>query len=247
MNIETKKWEVLCSEEQIASRLKELGAQISKDYEGKKLLVVSLLKGSFIFCADLVRNITVPVKIEFMTTSSYGHGEVSTGNVKVVSDVNCDLEGYDVLIVDDITDTALTMHHVMNHLKAKNPNSVKSCVLLDKPSRRKVELVPDYCGFEIEDKFVVGYRPSFWLSGQRPAPAAARSRQGCSPIASKSCDFSVPLYISLSMQTLLNIYSSYGSIIVRYIGKVKRELTAPTLPGVRWAYRGSAGHRRART
>ena len=153
MNIETKKWEVLCSEEQIASRLKELGAQISKDYEGKKLLVVSLLKGSFIFCADLVRNITVPVKIEFMTTSSYGHGEVSTGNVKVVSDVNCDLEGYDVLIVDDITDTALTMHH----LKAKNPNSVKSCVLLDKPSRRKVELVPDYCGFEIEDKFVVGY------------------------------------------------------------------------------------------
>ena len=157
MNIETKKWEVLCSEEQIASRLKELGAQISKDYEGKKLLVVSLLKGSFIFCADLVRNITVPVKIEFMTTSSYGHGEVSTGNVKVVSDVNCDLEGYDVLIVDDITDTALTMHHVMNHLKAKNPNSVKSCVLLDKPSRRKVELVPDYCGFEIEDKFVVGY------------------------------------------------------------------------------------------
>ncbi|MBQ3421841.1 MAG: hypoxanthine phosphoribosyltransferase [Romboutsia sp.] len=157
MNIETKKWEVLCSEEQIASRLKELGQQISKDYEGKKLLVVSLLKGSFIFCADLVRNITVPVKIEFMTTSSYGHGEQSSGNVKVVADVNSDLEGYDVLIVDDITDTALTMSHVMNHLKAKNPNSVKSCVLLDKPSRRKVELVPDYCGFEIEDKFVVGY------------------------------------------------------------------------------------------
>ena len=157
MDIETKKWEVLCSEEQIASRLKELGSEISKDYEGKKLLVVSLLKGSFIFCADLVRNITVPVKIEFMTTSSYGHGEKSSGNVKVVSDVNSDLAGYDVLIVDDITDTALTMSHVMKHLKAKNPNSVKSCVLLDKPSRRKVELVPDYCGFEIEDKFVVGY------------------------------------------------------------------------------------------
>ena len=157
MDIETKKWEVLCSEEQIASRLKELGSEISKDYEGKKLLVVSLLKGSFIFCADLVRNITVPVKIEFMTTSSYGHGEKSSGNVKVVSDVNSDLAGYDVLIVDDITDTALTMSHVIKHLKAKNPNSVKSCVLLDKPSRRKVELVPDYCGFEIEDKFVVGY------------------------------------------------------------------------------------------
>ena len=156
MNIETKKWEVLCSEEQIEYKLKELGAKISKDYEGKNLLVVSLLKGSFIFCADLVRNITVPVKIEFMTTSSYGHGEENTG-VKVVSDINCDLEGYDVLIVDDITDTALTMHYVINHLKSKNPNSVKCCVLLDKPSRRKVELVPDYCGFEIEDKFVVGY------------------------------------------------------------------------------------------
>jgi hypoxanthine phosphoribosyltransferase len=161
MNIETKKWEVLCSEEQIASRLKELGAQLSKDYEGKNLLVVSLLKGSFIFCADLVRNITVPVKIEFMTTSSYGHGEQSTGSVKVVSDVNSNLEGYDVLIVDDITDTALTMSHVMSHLKAKNPSSIKCCVLLDKPSRRKVELVPDYCGFEIEDKFVVGYGLNF--------------------------------------------------------------------------------------
>ncbi len=161
MNIETKKWEVLCSEEQIATKLKELGAQISKDYEGKNLLVVSLLKGSFIFCADLVRNITVPVKIEFMTTSSYGHSEESTGKVKVVSDVNSELEGYDVLIVDDITDTALTMHHVINHLKSKNPKSVKSCVLLDKPSRRKVDLVPDYCGFEIEDKFVVGYGLNF--------------------------------------------------------------------------------------
>lgn len=157
MDIETKKWEVLCSEEQIATRLKELGAQLSEDYKGKKLLVVSLLKGSFIFCADLVRNITVPVKIEFMTTSSYGHGEESSGKINVVADINADLEGYDVLVVDDITDTALTMSHVMNHLKAKNPASIKCCVLLDKPSRRKVELVPDYCGFTIEDKFVVGY------------------------------------------------------------------------------------------
>lgn len=161
MNIETKKWEVLCSEEQIASRLKELGAEISKDYKGKNLLVVSLLKGSFIFCADLVRNINVPVKIEFMTTSSYGHGEHSTGKINVVADINSDLEGYDVLIVDDITDTALTMSHVLSHLKAKNPASIKCCVLLDKPSRRKVELVPDYCGFEIEDKFVVGYGLNF--------------------------------------------------------------------------------------
>lgn len=157
MDIETKKWEVLCSEEQIVSRLKELGAQISEEYKDKNLLVVSLLKGSFIFCADLVRNITVPVKIEFMTTSSYGHGEESSGKVKMVSDIPSDISGYDVLVVDDITDTALTMDFVINHIKSKNPKSVKSCVLLDKPSRRKVELVPDYCGFEIEDKFVVGY------------------------------------------------------------------------------------------
>ena len=157
MDIETKKWEVLCSEEQIQERLKELGAQLSKDYEGKKLMVISLLKGSFIFCADLVRHITVPVKIGFMTTSSYGHGENSTGKVNMVADISDDIEGYDVLVVDDITDTALTMSHVMKHLKAKNPNSVKSCVLLDKPSRRKVDLKADYVGFEIPDEFVIGY------------------------------------------------------------------------------------------
>ncbi|MEG0842955.1 MAG: hypoxanthine phosphoribosyltransferase [Romboutsia sp.] len=161
MDIETKKWEVLCSKEDIDARLKELGTQLSKDYKGKNLLVVSLLKGSFIFCADLVRNITVPVKIEFMTTSSYGHGEESSGKINVVADINASLEGYDVLIVDDITDTALTMGYVINHLKAKKPTSIKSCVLLDKPSRRKVELVPDYCGFTIEDKFVVGYGLNF--------------------------------------------------------------------------------------
>lgn len=157
MDIETKKWEILCSEEQIATRLKGLGAQISEEYKDKNLLIISLLKGSFIFCADLVRNITVSVKIEFMTTSSYGHSEESTGKVKIVSDISSDMSGYDVLIVDDITDTALTMDFVINHIKSKNAKSVKSCVLLDKPSRRKVDLVPDYCGFEIEDKFVVGY------------------------------------------------------------------------------------------
>ncbi len=161
MNIETKKWEVLCSEEQIASRLKELGSEISNDYKDKNLLVVSLLKGSFIFCADLVREITVPTKIEFMTTSSYGHSEESSGTVEVVTDIKGDIEGYDILIVDDITDSALTMHSVINHLQKRNPKSIKSCVLLDKPVRRKVDLVPDYCGFEIEDKFVVGYGLNF--------------------------------------------------------------------------------------
>ena len=142
MDIDKKVWEVLCSEEQLKTRIKELGEQLSKDYEGKKLMVVSLLKGSFIFCADLVREISVPTRIEFMTTSSYGHGTASSGRVQ---------------IVNDIKDSAHTMAHVLEHLKAKNPASIKCCVLLDKPSRREVELVPDYCGFTIEDKFVVGY------------------------------------------------------------------------------------------
>lgn len=157
MDIEKKKWEVLCSQEQIEQRVKELGEQISKDYKDKKLFIVSLLRGSFIFAADVVRKITIPVKIGFMTTSSYGHGEESSGSVKVVSDLNDNLEGFDILVIDDITDSGITMDFVINHLKNKNPNSVKSCVLLDKPSRRRVQLEADYVGFTIEDKFVVGY------------------------------------------------------------------------------------------
>ena len=123
MDIDKKVWEVLCSEEQLKTRIKELGEQLSKDYEGKKLMVVSLLKGSFIFCADLVREISVPTRIEFMTTSSYGHGTASSGRVQIVNDIKSDLEGYDVLVVDDITDSAHTMAHVLEHLKAKNPAS----------------------------------------------------------------------------------------------------------------------------
>ncbi|SHJ84384.1 hypoxanthine phosphoribosyltransferase [Tepidibacter formicigenes] len=157
MDIEKKVWETLCSEEDIKKRVTELGQQISNDYKDKKLFVISLLKGSFIFTADLVRKIDIPVKIGFMTTSSYGHGEESSGKVNLLSDIADDISGYDVLVVDDITDSALTMSHVMEHLKTKNPSSIKCCVLLDKPNRRKVDLVPDYVGFTIEDKFVVGY------------------------------------------------------------------------------------------
>lgn len=157
MDIETKVWETLCSEEDIVRRTVELGKQISEDYKDKKLFVISLLKGSFIFTADLVRKIDIPVKLGFMTTSSYGHSEESSGKINVLADINDDVEGYDILVVDDITDSALTMSFVMNHLKAKKPSSIKCCVLLDKPVRRKVDLVPDYVGFEIDDKFVVGY------------------------------------------------------------------------------------------
>lgn len=157
MDIEKKVWEVLCSEEDLNKRIKELGAQITEDYKDKNLMVISLLRGSFVFCADLVRAIDLKAKIDFMTTQSYGDGFSTSGNVEVVNDIKGSLEGYDVLVVDDITDSALTMDYVIRHLKEKNPKSIKSCVLLDKPSRRRVELVPDYCGFTIEDKFVVGY------------------------------------------------------------------------------------------
>ncbi|MFC4804125.1 hypoxanthine phosphoribosyltransferase [Filifactor villosus] len=157
MDIQKKVWETLCSKEKIEARLKEMGQEISKDYKEKNLLVISLLRGSFIFAADLVREIEVPCKIEFMTTSSYGHAQESSGTVQVVHDVASDLTDYDVLVVDDIIDSGITMEFVKNYLKEKNPASVRTCVLLDKPRRRKVEIEADYVGFEIEDKFVVGY------------------------------------------------------------------------------------------
>ena len=157
MDIENKRKEILFTREEIQRRVKELGIQISKDYKDKKLLIISLLKGSFIFTADLVREISIPLKIEFMTTSSYGHSQESTGKVQVLYDIKGDLKGYDVLIADDIADTGITMDFVINYLKSKNPNSVKSCVLLDKPSRRREELEADYVGFTIPDKFIVGY------------------------------------------------------------------------------------------
>lgn len=157
MDIDKKVWEVLCSQEDIKKRLRELGQELSKDYDGKKLYVVSLLKGSFIFTADLVRELEIPVKINFMTTSSYGHGMESSGAVEIVSDIDEDLTDCDILVVDDITDSGLTMKYVLEHLQKKNPASIKCCVLLDKPERRQVELNPDYVGFTIPDKFVVGY------------------------------------------------------------------------------------------
>ncbi|MBI9013417.1 MAG: hypoxanthine phosphoribosyltransferase [Clostridiales bacterium] len=158
MNVEDRRREVVLSKDQIATRVQELGVEISRDYEGKNLLVISLLKGSFIFTADLVREISVPVHIEFMITSSYGHGEESTGELRIEKDVDVeDLSTYDVLIVDDIVDSGITMFETMKLLKTRNPKSIKSCTLLDKPSRRVADIKPDYCGFSIPDQFIVGY------------------------------------------------------------------------------------------
>ncbi|MBC2581164.1 hypoxanthine phosphoribosyltransferase [Clostridium sp. DJ247] len=148
---------ILLTKEQIAERVQELGKEISKEYHGKNLYVLSLLRGSFIFAADLVRELSIQLKVGFMTTSSYGNAEISSGCVKVINDIPDNIEGYDVLIVDDIIDTGITMDFVIGHVKALGASSVKCCVLLDKPERRKVDLKPDFCCFEIPDVFVVGY------------------------------------------------------------------------------------------
>ena len=152
-----KKINILISKDRINKRIEQLGAEISKDYSEKKLYVLSLLRGSFIYTADLVREITVPTKIGFMTTSSYGDSEESQGVVNVVNDIPDNIIGLDVLIVDDIVDTGLTMNFVMEHVKSLGAASVKTCVLLNKIERRKLKITPDYCCFEIPDIFVVGY------------------------------------------------------------------------------------------
>lgn len=152
-----KKEKILYSREEIAKRVKGLGEEISRDYKDKNLLIVSLLRGSFIFAADLVREIDIPVEVDFMTTASYGHEEVSTGRVEIVHDLRTQVEGKDILIVDDIIDSGFTLERVKTLLMDKNPNSVEICVMLDKPSRRKVDLEPNYVGFSIPDVFIVGY------------------------------------------------------------------------------------------
>ena len=152
-----KREKVLFSREEINERVKKLGKEISEIYKEKNLVVVSLLRGSFIFCADLVREMDIPVEVDFITTHSYGHGEISTGNVEIVHDLRTDLKGKDVLIVDDIMDSGHTIKKVREHLQEKNPESVNICVMLDKPDRRQVELDPDYIGFSIPDLFIVGY------------------------------------------------------------------------------------------
>lgn len=155
--MEGKQRNILFSREEISDAVAKIGKEISKDYDGKQIYVLSLLRGSFIFAADLVREITVPTVIGFMTTSSYGHGEESTGVCKIVQDIPDNIEGMDVLVVDDIVDSGITMKFIVDHVKSLGAKSVKCCTLLDKPERRIVEISPDYCCFTIPDLFVVGY------------------------------------------------------------------------------------------
>ncbi len=154
--------EVLLSEEDIAAKVAELGRAITRDYAGRELTLVSVLKGSLPFMADLMRQITIPVRIDLMEVSSYGGGATeSSGLVRILKDLSASIEGRDVLIVEDIIDTGLTLNYLIRYLRGKNPHSLKICTLLDKPARRLVDIPLDYVGYEIPDEFVVGYGLDF--------------------------------------------------------------------------------------
>ena len=149
--------EVYFSAEEIDKIVKKLGKQISEDYKDKNLLLVSILKGSVIFMADLMRSIDIPCRIDFMSVSSYGSGVKTSGIVKIQKDLDLNLEGYDVLIVEDILDSGKTLYYVRNMLRTRNPASIKICTLFDKPDRREADIHADYSGSLVPDEFIVGY------------------------------------------------------------------------------------------
>ena len=149
--------EVYFSAEEIDKIVKKLGKQISEDYKDKNLLLVSILKGSVIFMADLMRSIDIPCRIDFMSVSSYGSGVKTSGIVKIQKDLDLNLEGYDVLIVEDILDSGKTLYYVRDMLRTRNPASIKICTLLDKPDRREADIHADYSGSLVPDEFIVGY------------------------------------------------------------------------------------------
>ncbi len=148
---------VLISEQELKAKVKELGAQITEDYKDKNMLLIGVLRGGVIFMSDLMRYIDLPIEIDFMQVSSYGSGTVTSGNVKILKDTETSVEGRDVLIAEDILDTGTTLHSLIDLIRKRGATSVKICTILNKPARRRVELVPDYVGFDIPDKFVVGY------------------------------------------------------------------------------------------
>ena len=145
------------SEAQIQERIKELGAQITRDYEGKKPHLVCVLNGAFIFMADLVRGVDLPISIDFLAVSSYGNAKESSGEVELLKDLRLPIGGKDVIIVEDIVDTGITINYLLTLLGVRRPGSLKIAALLSKPSRRQVEVPIHYLGFEIEDAFVYGY------------------------------------------------------------------------------------------
>ena len=152
-----EKIRVMISEEDVDKRIEELGQKISKDYAGKQVHLICILKGSVFFTCELAKRISVPVSLDFMSVSSYGDGTTSSGIVKIAKDLDETLEGKDVIVIEDIIDSGRTLHYLLDVLQKRQPNSLKLCTLLDKPDRRVKEVKVDYVGFEIPDEFVVGY------------------------------------------------------------------------------------------
>lgn len=153
--------QVLVSYDDIQKRVKEMGQEITKDYEGKDLMLVGVLKGAFMFLGDLTKNIEIPLSIDFMAVSSYGNSTESSGVVRILKDLEGSIEGKHILLVEDIIDTGLTLNYLVNNLKSRGAASVKICTLLDKPERRLVNVELAYKGFDIPDEFVVGYGIDF--------------------------------------------------------------------------------------
>ena len=149
--------EVLFTEEQIAKRVRELGKEISADYQGKTVHLVCVLKGAYTFLADLARVMEVPVTLDFLAVSSYGKGKTSSGEVQLTKDLDISLAGRDVILVEDIADTGLTLNYLVNMLRSREPATLKVAAFLSKPSRREIDVPVDYVGFEVPDRFVVGY------------------------------------------------------------------------------------------
>jgi len=153
--------EVLFSAEELGKRVRELGKQITGEYQGKELLVIGVLKGANVFLADLIRHIELPLEIDFIAAASYGSSTESSGVVRLLKDLDYPIENRHVLLVEDLIDTGLTLHYLAENLKARQPASFQICTLLDKPERRKVSMEVDYKGFDIPDEFIVGYGIDF--------------------------------------------------------------------------------------
>lgn len=149
--------EVIISEEQISKRVAEIAAEISKDFAGEEVMLVGILKGAVIFMADIARRLTVPATMDFMAVSSYGSATKSSGAVQIIKDIEVSIEGKNLIVVEDIVDSGLTLKYLLENLWSRGPANVKTCVLLDKPETRVVEVPIDYKGFEIPNKFAVGY------------------------------------------------------------------------------------------
>jgi len=148
---------VMISEEQIRQRVKELGKQITEDYKGKEVLFIGILRGAVLFMSDLIREVDLDARIDFMAVTSYGASTKSSGVVRILKDLDSDIEGMDVIIVEDIVDSGTTLHYLRDYLLGRKPKSLKICAFLDKPERREADIRADYVGFEVENKFIVGY------------------------------------------------------------------------------------------